>query len=501
MNVFTSDTDPEREEIRRVAWLTKPLTLFAILFTVYLGNGGFLPGDDVTGSLFLPVQILTKGKVTYSPTDHPFMFVWQQSGEMSEETLMTEGWKLGGRDWPQSSGYSMENLNLVDSRYYLSPSQKPREYVNTFGIGAGLYALPFFLVSSIFVDLETIGVHSLFYIGKVASAVAVAFSAVILFSIARRFLSPAKSLVVFLIYGLGTCVWSVASQTLWQHAPNLLFVSLTWYFFLKEKPVWRDYFWCGLCSGLATLCRPTSLILVMCLLGYVVWKKRRYFLAVISGAVFPGILMAVYNTVYLGAPWASAQIERSKELAQIKTGVSEVWNWGSIEGILGLLISPSRGLLIYSPILFLSIAGVMVYYRQRERFQWLGVPILVLGLQYLVASSWYDWWGGWAYGYRPLIDCLPMLCLAIVPVMEEDLLLCRSRPILIILAIYSVIIQGLGAFSYHLGPGSWNAGMGKNIDLPQFRHRLWEFGNNQIFHYLLNFPEAVREKSWNMDSR
>jgi hypothetical protein len=45
-----------------------------------------------------------------------------------------------------------------------------------------------------------------------------------------------------------------------------------------------------------------------------------------------------------------------------------------------------------------------------------------------------------------------------------------------------------------MGPGCWNAAMGQNIDSPEFRRRLWDVGDNQIFYYLLNFPNAVQQK-------
>lgn len=472
----------------------RPILLFSMLMGIYWVNGIFLPGDDVTGNLFFPIQLLTKGKVTISAEDHPFMFVWQEQGMDNGEQFQTVGWRKNSREWPGSRGYSIEDWRYVDSRYFLSPSEFSGEYVNTFGMGAGLYALPYFFVMSLFWDLETVGVHSIFYLGKVAASAAVAGSAVVLFCIARRFLASRQSLLLFWLYGIGTCTWSVASQTLWQHAPNLLFISLTFYFLLKERCGIRDYFFIGLFSALATMCRPTSFILVVCVLVYGIWKNRSRAIAIVGGGFLPGIVLGLYNAIFLGAPWRSAQIEKSRELALIKTGSDEVWHWFSMEGFLGLLLSPSRGLLVYSPHLIFALVGIAVYFRRRAAYPWLGVPVAFLLIQYGVASSWYDWWGGWSYGYRPLIDSLPALTLCLIPVMKNELLWSRWQGLFIYLGFYSILIQGLGAFAYHLGPGCWNAGMGKNIDSPEFRHRLWDVGDNQIFYYLLNLPNAVQQK-------
>jgi hypothetical protein len=93
-----------------------------------------------------------------------------------------------------------------------------------------------------------------------------------------------------------------------------------------------------------------------------------------------------------------------------------------------------------------------------------------------------------------LIDCLPALTLCVIPVMKNQLLWTRWQSLFFYLGFYSVIIQVLGAFAYHLGPGCWNAAMGQNIDSPEFRRRLWDVGDNQIFYYLLNFPNAVQQK-------
>jgi hypothetical protein len=32
-----------------------------------------------------------------------------------------------------------------------------------------------------------------------------------------------------------------------------------------------------------------------------------------------------------------------------------------------------------------------------------------------VQSKWFDWWGGWTYGYRPWLEAVPVLVLCMIP--------------------------------------------------------------------------------------
>src|SRR5262249_47664138 len=73
-------------------------------------------------------------------------------------------------------------------------------------------------------------------------------------------------------------------------------------------------------------------------------------------------------------------------------------------GALGLLVSPNRGLLIFSPIVLLVAAGIARSLGSADlRMGWLlsGGAIL-----FVVYASYSVWWGGFTFGPRYLLDLL-----------------------------------------------------------------------------------------------
>src|SRR5438067_2143318 len=79
-----------------------------------------------------------------------------------------------------------------------------------------------------------------------------------------------------------------------------------------------------------------------------------------------------------------------------------------LEGLYGVLLSPSRGLFVYSPFLLFAIAPFLRAWRERGGvallLRWLGVATVALVVAYALYA---EWWGGRVYGARFLTDALP----------------------------------------------------------------------------------------------
>ena len=58
---------------------------------------------------------------------------------------------------------------MVRPRYYLVPTRHPGKYANTFGLGAGLFALPVMGPAWLVTDLES-RIDLLWWLGKLAAA-------------------------------------------------------------------------------------------------------------------------------------------------------------------------------------------------------------------------------------------------------------------------------------------------------------------------------------------
>jgi hypothetical protein len=154
------------------------------------------------------------------------------------------------------------------------------------------------------------------------------------------------------------------------------------------------------------------LIPVAILSLYVVLKTRTQpvlWLGYAAGALPVMVLLFVYNTWAFGAPW--------------KTGygveMMEGWQTPMVEGLLGILVSPSHGLLIYSPALLLGwVCGMLLWLRpvddqDIEPYRMLSHFILIaLVIQLFFISRWWAWHGGVAFNQRMLQEVHPlMVCL------------------------------------------------------------------------------------------
>jgi hypothetical protein len=517
--------------------------VFLVLLGVYHLNGDFQMSNDAKPNMYLPITLLREGNLSFTPDEMPFMFVWWLETPQGAVAASFRRWdeELQGRTAAELRRAGL--LGQAEPRYYVIPSVRTdaatgqRLYVNTFGPGAGLAALPVFaLLHAVAGDLAD-NPRLMNYAGKFVSVVMVAGSAALIFLTVARFTSAACALLVAAAYGLGTCVWSISSQALWQHGPNEFFLALGTLFLIRlgrGQGRWKDAALCGLAYSAAVVCRPTSLVVAAAAGVYLLIAARRLVLTYVLAALPLGLALAAYNTYYLGSPLKTGQGEAGKVVARQKTGSQALWQTPLAEGTAGLMVSPSRGLLVFSPWVIFALGGAAAAWWRRGAFAPLmGLTLGTLGLL-VIAFKWFDWWGGWCFGYRPIVDTMPLLAVMLVPAMNW---ICRKKAALVtflVLLAWSVTVQVLGAWAYNLE--TWNAPVSAfdvylpgeftpevvadsdqvqriaatrpveyvnpitaDIDKPQHRRRLWSLTDNQIRHLMASFTESRRVKHREME--
>jgi hypothetical protein len=86
------------------------------------------------------------------------------------------------------------------------------------------------------------------------------------------------------------------------------------------------------------------------------------------------------------------------------------------EELVGLLVSPGRGVLVYAPILLLALVGLV---RFAQRHAWEALLLYGMVPVFIVLNSAYSiWWGGWSWGPRYLVPLLPYLLFPIISLIE-----------------------------------------------------------------------------------
>ena len=298
--------------------------------------------------------------------------------------------------------------------------------VSTYPVLPAVLAAPVFALGRQLFALDEAG---LALCGKWAAALLSALASAVLFVAAARRAGVLYGLGTALVFALGTSVWST-SQALWQHPAGLLFLSLALLQMHRATDDPRSADAAGLWLALAVAARHANVFVAAFLaLALALRFPRRAPWMALWG--LPAVLLQLaYQWWAFGSPWRHGF---SGSLSRF----SEPWGVGQA----GLLVSPGKGLLWFTPVALVALAGLVQALRSRDR--WLPVACGLGALVHLVAMGrWSEWHGGWSFGPRLMTDALPLLFLFLPDGLAVTGLLGR------LLAVVSVAVQALGAFCY-----------------------------------------------------
>ena len=516
---------PPTVSARRAGATRVALLLFVLLVAIYHVDGSLTHVNDMVPNLSLPISLLNEGNLTFTPEEFPKMFLWELRESGAKWPVVVANWNDPIRGVPARDLFAAGKIGFVSHRYYVVASSREGEYMSRYGLGTLLTTLPAFSILHLVLGDLREHVATTLVTGKLVAACSVAGSAAFVFLIAGLYLDRGKAILVAITYALGTCVWSTSSQGLWQHGPTELYLAMSCYFLLRAPDGRRYAAVCGLATMLAIACRPTSAALGLVAAVVLARRDRRAFLGFIASGAIIGLPLLVYGYTYSGSPLGLEQAMEADKYAFWKTGIGSAWQFNIATNALGLLVSPSRGLLVFSPVLGFALAGIVPIWR-KARYAELRPMSVALLLTALVQFSWFDWWGGWSYGYRPLVDTTVYLSILLIPAMGW---LSGSRPLWALyhlMLAWSISVQLLGALAA-TGLG-WNnrpvyrfevagrvyrthdlaeatrrvsEGAGRllgtqncNVDLPECRYRLWSLRDNQIAFHLENYETERKRK-------
>ncbi len=110
--------------------------------------------------------------------------------------------------------------------------------------------------------------------------------------------------------------------------------------------------------------------------------------------------------------------------------------------ILGVLFSPTNGLLLWTPIVAVGIYGLMLKWRT----YWSYIAVFVAEL--LIVASWSTWWQGASVSGRMFVSTLPIIAIGLSTVIEILYRKRLIRGILPLLAGAFCLINAMGIFYY-----------------------------------------------------
>lgn len=477
---------------RRVAF-SIAVGVFVVLLGVYSVPESPLPTWDAYGTIFPALSLLNDGDLSLAPPEVPFLFDWSMPA--TGRRLRFPVWDRMIIDGtPADALYRAGKLRADGTPYYFLTRAPGGEYVGTFGPGAPLVAAPFYAAMT-FPDTAAAlrNVVPLVARSRLVAAILTAVTAAIVFLTAARYLPLGGALLVAAIFGLGTCAWSLGSQALWAQTALQPFLALGVDHFLRSRDRRIFALTAGVALGCAVAVRTTAVCVLVFVGLHLLLTDRKALALCIAGALPPLALLAAYNVHHFGSPFAEAHMVVGTAIATAKTGSPELWSTPLWQGALGLLVSPARGLLVFSPILILSFVGA---WRAARDSEWRPFLPLVAATAIVMAMrfKWFDWWGGFSYGYRPLMDAIVPIALLTIPAVARLGRAAIVRGAVAALLAWSVAVQWIGT-AYDSESWDRNGGtdprVNRNIDDPKHRDRLWSLTDTPILWYLVHRDEAL----------
>jgi hypothetical protein len=270
---------------------------------------------------------------------------------------------------------------------------------------------------------------------KLAASFLAALSASLLYLLLLRRAKAPIALLLTLAYAFGTTTWAVSSQALWQHGTAELLVIGALLLLTAPCTAPRAVA-AGLLLGLIASNRPPDVIIAAALGVYgLSWAGKRRGALLAAAALLPMVVVLLYNF------HVAANVAGGYGVI----GKAQFFNHDLLQGIGGLLVSPTRGLLIFCPFLaFLALAWRHLPRGREERFLTLAMSIAVVIQIVLYAKS--DWRSGLSWGPRYMTDLLPFLIWMLVPVVAA--LHGAGRAVFLLSAGVAVVIEAIGAFAY-----------------------------------------------------
>ena len=272
-----------------------------------------------------------------------------------------------------------------------------------------------------------------------------ALTSALVYSLARRIgARPVAAFLGGLIFGLATLALVYVKTLFGEPLAALLLILAVWaaHRYRAAAHSWEAAL-AGAALGLALGVNLTYAVMLPIVGLYLFgadprrWRLRP--IAAFGAPVLAAlVLLGAYNWVRFGGPLDTGYA----------TGLDEGFTSGLLPGVIGLLVGPYRGLVWYSPVLLLAIPGGLRLRRRDPRLA--GQVGALVSAQVLVYATWWSWHGGVTWGPRFLLPVVPLLVVAVIPLIEAALDRVRLAAVALIgLTALSLGVQLLGAlYSY-----------------------------------------------------
>lgn len=317
-------------------------------------------------------------------------------------------------------------------------------FASLFPIVTPVLITPFYAIPILILNIPMTD-NTLLLMGKLSASIISALAGMFVYLTCRSLTTRKIALLSVVIFAFATSTWSISSQTLYAHGMVELLLGIMLYLVVRNEnffSIW-NISGLGICSGLFIFNRPSDSFLIIPFVLYVLWNYRQQLPFFIISGVISGAPFFLYNMVLFHNPLGGY----SQVAPRMVVGISTVANY------IGMLIAPNKGLLIFSPVLVLSLFGFwsIINMREKSLYRVLKWSVIAIALNILVYALFDDWIGGFVYGPRYLTGILPFLTMGVCLFLDKFLKYPGNnlkKLGILALIIISIIVQFIGAFYY-----------------------------------------------------
>jgi hypothetical protein len=382
----------------------------ALCFTLYSVNGRVIPSADTRPARYLPFAVLRDHRLTLE-------------------------------------GFSEEVQARAPDQYAVS--EVDGRLISHYSVIASLVALPLYIPVYLYLDATGWNAAELgFLAALLEKVVASAYASLAmggLYLLLRRRLEVRDALTLTIACAFGTTTWAISSQAMWQHGPAQL-VLVAALLAATAPPRVRTLTVAGACAVLLSATRMPDVLLALPIAVFCLLRARdsRQRVAFLAGA-FGMTALVLWCNLAAAGHFAGGIAFHGGFVTP-----SQYFAHPLLASLAGELVSPGKGLFVFSPWLLIGLMGLA----RRPDPEINGDRLLdfLLGagvIAQLLLFAKADWLAGSCYGPRYTTDMLPAAAWILAPALPR--LERRSRFCLWILIGWSLGVQAIGAFRYPSG--------------------------------------------------
>ncbi len=321
--------------------------------------------------------------------------------------------------------------NIADSNSVSIPEDLGRnmgvmgingKYYSWYGIGQSALMIPLYVIGKAVTNPE--------FMVSLFNPLITAITCVVIFLFCVNLgYCNRTSVIITLMYGLGTIAWP-QSKGPFEHPLETILILLSVFFVylhVRNKS-YRKLILSSVFLGIAFITRSPSLLTLLPVLLYLLFSniRKKTLLPFFKEAIIYGMTLVPFGMFYLYYNYV-----RFGDV--FETGYSEIFNqWGVKAfgtplhvGLYGLILSPGKGFFVYSPMAILFILAAKNFYKRNKD---LTIAFLTFISAYVLFHSKYiAWHGDWAWGPRFLTVITPFLIIPSGELFESGMLYGRQR--------------------------------------------------------------------------